>query len=92
MCVSWWNSTDQVNAEPPSAPSSGSLAVPVKAITSPARYIAPPAGEVTVIWAVGGRFAVAVSTASALVAEPEALLTTTRNRAPSSVADTEAIV
>jgi hypothetical protein len=84
VCVSWWNTIDQVKALAGNVPSSVSVAVPAKFSVEPPVYVEPEAGIVIV--ATGGLLVVTVRTASLLVAEPSALVTTTLKWTPLSAA------
>src|SRR5687767_12417741 len=66
VCVSWWKSTDHVNAPAPRAPSSASVPVPENETVCPPLYIVPLAGVSMTAW--GRRLLVTVRTASLLVA------------------------
>src|ERR1051326_2867471 len=80
--VWWWKSTRQVKEPAGRGPSSGSEPVPPYTITSPAVYVVPAGGFTKV--ATGGWLEVTLRVAAALVADPNPLLTTQRNGAPSS--------
>ena len=76
-----------MNADAPSVPSSGSVAVPEKLIVWPAMNLPLVSPELMAIVAVGAWFAVTVSVAALLVTEPAELVTVTRY-CPASAAST----
>src|SRR6185436_5266953 len=82
VCASWCKSTFHVNALAGSTPCSGSVAVPLKLIVSPAAKVVPAVGAVIV--AVGGWLNVTVKVAAAVVMLPSEFVTRTRKSAPSS--------
>src|SRR5947208_2463179 len=71
----WWRTSVQVSADPASAPSSGSLPLPLKSIVSPTLHFVDAVGLVIVAW--GAVLPESMRTDATLVA-PDASVTRSR--------------